>query len=125
MNQYRELLQKHQQEVNVLPIRYAFGEQQFREMMNDWGLDPEKDLDKIYRLGDTGGFYLRLMRGLSVIPSAGLKKSGKPPLQRTRPGTALSIRCSSASWPTTNTTIPRMWKKRWTHLGTHGSRSCR
>ena len=33
MNQYRELLQKHQQEVNVLPIRYAFGEQQFREMM--------------------------------------------------------------------------------------------
>ena len=51
MNQYRELLQKHQQEVNVLPIRYAFGEQQFREMMNAWGLDPEKDLDKIYRLG--------------------------------------------------------------------------
>lgn len=59
MNQYRELLQKHQQEVNVLPIRYAFGEQQFREMMNAWGLDPEKDLDKIYRLGDAGGFYLR------------------------------------------------------------------
>ena len=57
MNQYRELLQKHQQEVNVLPIRYAFGEQQFREMMNAWGLDPEKDLDKIYRLGRTGGYY--------------------------------------------------------------------
>ena len=28
-------------------------------MMNAWGLDPEKDLDKIYRLGDAGGFYLR------------------------------------------------------------------
>lgn len=46
MNQYRELLQKHQQEVNVLPIRYAFGEQQFREMMNAWGLDPAIAEDK-------------------------------------------------------------------------------
>lgn len=26
-------------------------------MMESWGLDPEKDLDKIYRFGDTGGFY--------------------------------------------------------------------
>ena len=46
MNQYRELLQKHQQEVNVLPIRYAFGEQQFREMMNAWGLDRRKTSTK-------------------------------------------------------------------------------
>ena len=63
MNQYRELLQKHQQEVNVLPIRYAFGEQQFREMMNAWGLDPEKDLDKIYRLGEdkTGDGFIYQM----------------------------------------------------------------
>lgn len=46
MNQYRELLQKHQQEVNVLPIRYAFGEQQFREMMNAWGLTRRKTSTK-------------------------------------------------------------------------------
>ena len=25
--------------------------------MRGWGLDPEKDLDKIYRLGSTGGYY--------------------------------------------------------------------
>ena len=29
MNQYRELLQKHQQEVNVLPIRYALESSNF------------------------------------------------------------------------------------------------
>lgn len=46
MNQYRELLQKHQQEVNVLPIRYAFGEQQFREMMNAWAVTRRKTSTK-------------------------------------------------------------------------------
>ena len=46
MNQYRELLQKHQQEVNVLPIRYAFGEQQFREMMNAGALTRRKTSTK-------------------------------------------------------------------------------
>lgn len=123
MNQYRELLQKHQQAVNVLPIRYAFGEQQFREMMNAWGLDPEKDLDKIYRLGDAGGFYLRTDARLVCDTFCRLKEEREARHCRGQdPGMALSIRCSSASWPTTNTTIPRMWKKRWTHLGTHGSR---
>lgn len=123
MNQYRELLQKHQQEVNVLPIRYAFGEQQFREMMNAWGLDPEKDLDKIYRLGDAGGFYLRTDARLVCDTFCRLKEEREAAIAEDKTGMALSIRCSSASCPTTNTTIPRMWKKRWTHLGTHGSRS--
>lgn len=57
MNRYAELCQRHQQEVNALPIGFAFGNRQFEEMMRGWGLDPEKDLDKIYRLGSTGGYY--------------------------------------------------------------------
>lgn len=57
MNIYAELRQRHQQEVNALPIGFAFGNAQFAEMMWGWGLDPEKDLDKIYRLGSTGGYY--------------------------------------------------------------------
>lgn len=57
MNSYTELRQKQQQEVNALPIAFAFSDKQFREIMEKWGLDPKKDLDKIYKFGDTGGFY--------------------------------------------------------------------
>ena len=56
MNRYAELCQRQQQETNALPIGFAFGNRQFEEMMRGWGLDPEKDLDKIYRLGSTGGY---------------------------------------------------------------------
>lgn len=59
MNKYNELKQRQQQEINALPIRFAFGNKQFKEMMTDWGLDAEKELDKICRLGNTGGFYLK------------------------------------------------------------------
>lgn len=57
MNRYAELCRRQQEDVNTLPIGFAFGDKQFREMMDGWGLDPEKDLDKIYRLGGTGGYY--------------------------------------------------------------------
>ena len=57
MNKYAELRQRQQQEVNALPIGFAFGNRQFEEMMRGRGLDPEEDLDKIYRLGRTGGYY--------------------------------------------------------------------
>ena len=57
MNRYAEMRQRQQQEVNALPIGFAFSNRQFEEMMRGWGLDPEKDLDKIYKLGSTGGFY--------------------------------------------------------------------
>lgn len=57
MNRYAEMRKRQQEEVNALPIGFAFGNRQFEEMMRGWGLDPEKDLDKIYRLGRTGGYY--------------------------------------------------------------------
>ena len=55
MNQYAKLRQRQQQEFNALPLGFAFSQKQFDEMMGGWGLDPEKDLDKILRIPG-GGF---------------------------------------------------------------------
>lgn len=58
MNKYAELKRRHEDEVSKLPIRFAFSARQFAEIMTKWGLSPD-DTYKIYRFGDTGGFYLR------------------------------------------------------------------
>lgn len=63
MNKYMELKERQQQEVNALPLGFAFSEKQFNEMMVDWGLDPEKDLDKIVSIG-YGGFIQKKDRSL-------------------------------------------------------------
>lgn len=54
MNKYAELKAKQQEEFNALPIGFAFGNEQFGKMMKDWGLDPEKDRDKICSIGFNG-----------------------------------------------------------------------
>lgn len=60
MNRYAELRRRQQEEVNALPIGFAFSDRQFREMMEGWNLDPERDLDKIYSLGGTGGYFKKM-----------------------------------------------------------------
>lgn len=55
MNRYAELRERQQAEFNKLPLGFAFSDKQFEEMMQRWGLDPEKDLDKITRI-PYGGF---------------------------------------------------------------------
>ena len=55
MNKYAELRHRQQKEFNALPLGFAFGQKQFDEMMRGWGLDPEKDIDKIYSIG-AGGY---------------------------------------------------------------------
>lgn len=55
MNRYAELRHRQQEEFNALPLGFAFSQKQFDEMMRDWGLDPEKDRDKIYRI-PAGGY---------------------------------------------------------------------
>ena len=55
MESYRELRDRQQKEFNELPLGFAFSDKQFDEMMGKWGLDPEKDLDKICRIPG-GGF---------------------------------------------------------------------
>lgn len=57
-NAYVELKNRQQERVNALPLKFAFGHKQFKEMMESWGLT-ENDTDKIYKLGNTGGFYRR------------------------------------------------------------------
>lgn len=57
MNAYAEMKARHQERVNALPLKFAFSMQQFREMMESWGLT-ENDTDKIYKMGG-GGFYRR------------------------------------------------------------------
>ncbi|WP_312573369.1 hypothetical protein, partial [Clostridium sp.] len=52
---YKELKQKHQEEVNNFPMFFAFSQNQFDEGMKKIGLEAS-DTDKIYSLGG-GGFY--------------------------------------------------------------------
>lgn len=58
MNKYTELKDKHQKEVNEFPMQFAFSNEQFKEGMEQLGLT-EKDTDKVYSFGNTGGFYRR------------------------------------------------------------------
>ena len=54
---YEEYRKIREQEVNELPVFWAFSDDQFRKAMEERGLT-ENDTDKIYALG-SGGFYLR------------------------------------------------------------------
>lgn len=56
-NSYKELKEKHQEEFNQFPLGAAFSNKQFEEMMKKWGLDPEKDKDKIIHIG--AGAFIR------------------------------------------------------------------
>jgi len=55
MNPYTTLRQRQQEEIDNLPIGFAFSQQQFDQMMRDWRLDPNQDIDKICPIG-AGGF---------------------------------------------------------------------
>ena len=58
MNRYLELKNRHEKEFNEFPMFFAFSNKQFEEGMAKFGLKPD-ETDKIYRFGNTGGFYLR------------------------------------------------------------------
>lgn len=58
MNQYIEMRKRHQEEFNTLPMKAAFGEEQFKEMMHEWGLQTgKKSLEKIVHI--YGGVYIQ------------------------------------------------------------------
>ena len=53
---YKHQNDRLQAEVNELPIKFAFSNKQFNDMMWEWGLDPEEDLSQICRFSEIGGF---------------------------------------------------------------------
>jgi len=55
MNKYLKMKKDHQKELNNFPMFFAFSNKQFDEGMQEFGLDPEEDTDKIYSIG-RGGF---------------------------------------------------------------------
>ena len=64
MNRYKEMKDRHQAEVNAFPFGYAFGEDQFIEMMKGWrmchgrdGKPTKNDCSKIVSIG--AGGYVR------------------------------------------------------------------
>lgn len=56
MNKYDEVKNRHQKRVNDFPLGFAFSNEQFKDMMEKWGLE-EKDTDKILSIG--GGGFIR------------------------------------------------------------------
>lgn len=63
MNKYEKMRKRQQEEFNALPLGFAFSNEQFEKMMIGWGLDPEKDIDKILRIPG-GGFVQKKDRAL-------------------------------------------------------------
>lgn len=55
-NLYKALRDRQQKEVNDFPFFFAFSNEQFEKGMRSLGLQPS-ETDKIYKLGNTGGFY--------------------------------------------------------------------
>lgn len=52
MNEYQILKEKQSAEFNTLPLKAAFGDEQFKRMMAEWNLSTnDEDLKKIYSLG--------------------------------------------------------------------------
>lgn len=51
MNRYAEMNARHQKMMDEFPLGAAFSDKQFNEMMCGWGLDPQKDVDKIFSIG--------------------------------------------------------------------------
>ena len=58
MNTYEAMKNAHKIEVNEFPIFFAFNDAQFKKGMEGFGLDPEKDTDKVYSIPG-GGVYRR------------------------------------------------------------------
>lgn len=55
MNQYQEMMDRHQQEFNALPLGFAFNQEQFDKMMRGWGLHPARNIKRICSIG-AGGY---------------------------------------------------------------------
>ena len=51
MESYIEMKERQQKEMDAFPLGAAFTDNSFRQMMEEWGLNPETDKDKIIHVG--------------------------------------------------------------------------
>ena len=57
--EYAKLKERHRAEREALPLRYAFNtKEDICYMMKKWGLNPEKDMDKVVCLNRTARCYV-------------------------------------------------------------------
>lgn len=112
MESYRELRERQQKEFNELPLGFAFTMKQFRGMMEEWGLDPEKDQDKLYRIPG-GGFLQKKDRDTTKKLPIGIMQSWKRLRSQTRTGQDSCTRCFCMSWITMSTDTPEILNIRW------------
>ena len=93
MDNYAEMVARHKMEMDALPLGFAFDQEQFRAMMESWGLDSNQDLTKIYRLPEIGAYIQKRMQALCRKPSSATSMRGSKPLLLILLEQALSIRC--------------------------------
>ena len=58
MESYLDMKARHQKEMSEFPFGFAFSDEQFKEMMEKWGLS-ENDTDKILSIG-MGGYIRKI-----------------------------------------------------------------
>lgn len=58
METYKEMKDRHQAEVNALPLAFAFSRDQYREKLAAWGIT-EEEADKGAVIGIGGGGFIR------------------------------------------------------------------
>lgn len=73
---YREYVQIRQEGISALPLFFAFGNEQFKQAMEERGLT-ENDTDKIYSIG-AGGYFLK--KDADVVRAFFNKKDELPEL---------------------------------------------
>lgn len=116
MESYRELRDRQQKEFNELPLGFAFSDKQFDEMMEKWGLDPEKDLDKIYRV-PAADSSRRKITSISTRCWTGTTSRWRQQRRLTKTEPAFFTRCSSMNWIITSMDIPEILKTHWIAWG--------
>lgn len=113
MESYRELRDRQQKEFNELPLGFAFSDKQFDEMMGKWGLDPEKDLDKIYRIPGGGFIQKKDHKHFHEVLDRHKKLRWRRQRRPMKMEQDFFTRCSSTNWIITSTDTPEILRIRW------------
>ena len=109
-NQYQEMRNHQQAEVNAFPMFFAFNKQQFAEGMRKLGLSPS-DTRQVCSI--FGGGYCRKSDVAKLNEMfTRHRKELEDAIAGDKTGKVLSVICSSRSWRTMSTVIPAMCRKR-------------